>query len=77
MDKSLTEMDYFNCIYSPFGNGPRTCIGNKLAITEVKMILFELVRAFRFQPVPGVSYKRRQFLTVRPDPPLKTIVTRI
>ncbi|XP_022222750.2 cytochrome P450 9c1 [Drosophila obscura] len=36
--------------YLPFGIGQRSCIGNRLALMEVKALLYQLVRRFRLEP---------------------------
>ncbi|CAG7824445.1 unnamed protein product, partial [Allacma fusca] len=36
--------------YQPFGHGPRNCIGNRFALTEVKLALAQLVLNFKFEP---------------------------
>ena len=36
-----------------FIDGPRRCVGYKLALMELKITLFVLVREFVFAPVPG------------------------
>ncbi|GBP26433.1 Cytochrome P450 9e2 [Eumeta japonica] len=38
--------------YMPFGIGPRNCIGSRFAITEVKAMVFELLRNFEVTPSP-------------------------
>lgn len=32
----------------PFGAGPRMCVGVKLALIEIKLVLVDLVRLYRF-----------------------------
>ncbi|CAG7825767.1 unnamed protein product [Allacma fusca] len=36
--------------YQPFGHGPRNCIGNRFALTEVKLALAQLVLNFKLEP---------------------------
>jgi cytochrome P450 len=50
----------------PFGAGPRVCIGANFAMIEAVVILTTLVRAFRFQPVPGHKPRPVARLTLRP-----------
>ncbi|XP_054167395.1 cytochrome P450 3A13-like [Oppia nitens] len=38
--------------YLPFGDGPRNCIGKRLALLELKVILAETIRRFRFYRLP-------------------------
>ncbi|KAJ3360606.1 hypothetical protein HDU91_004475 [Kappamyces sp. JEL0680] len=38
-----------------FGDGPHSCIGQKMANIEIKVILIELLKTFCFTPVPGHS----------------------
>ncbi|KAK3748420.1 hypothetical protein QZH41_005763 [Actinostola sp. cb2023] len=39
--------------FMPFSIGPRTCIGNKFAMIEMKTILLSLMRKFKFTAIPG------------------------
>jgi cytochrome P450 len=39
--------------YLPFGDGPRLCIGNNFALTEIQLVLATLVRRFRLDLIPG------------------------
>lgn len=38
--------------YLPFGVGPRNCIGSRFALTEVKVMVFEVIRRFELSPAP-------------------------
>ena len=42
--------------FLPFGGGPRTCIGKKLALLEMKYMLATLYRHFVFRLVPDFKY---------------------
>ncbi|KAI8818462.1 cytochrome P450 [Fimicolochytrium jonesii] len=39
--------------YLPFGAGPMMCIGQKLAVLEMKMVLIRCLQSFDFELVPG------------------------
>lgn len=45
--------------YIPFGSGPRTCIGNRFAVMEVKIILYYMIKTFRFQVAPNTEIPMR------------------
>ena len=70
--KNVTNLNYL-----PFYTGSRTCIGNKLALTEFKVLLSMLVRNFVFQPVEGFHIRRKNDLVNRPHPHLKLIVSKV
>ena len=42
-----------------FGEGARMCLGYRLAVFEVKVVLASLVKAFVFEEVPGAPIKNR------------------
>ena len=39
--------------YAPFGGGPRLCIGMQFALTEMQLVVLELLRQFRIEEVSG------------------------
>lgn len=39
------------CTFLPFGIGPRTCIGERFAKFEVKILLFHIISNFEIVPV--------------------------
>ncbi len=61
----------------PFYVGIRSCIGNKLALNEFKILLSILVRNFVFQPVEGLVIKRKTGFLSKPDPYVELIVSKV
>ena len=53
--------------YIPFGGGPRTCIGNNLAIVQLLLIVTTLVRRYDFAVVDGQEVGIRPMMLLRPD----------
>jgi cytochrome P450 len=66
-----------NLNYLPFSNGTRSCIGNKVALTEFKIILSMFVRNFVFKPIEGLHIRKRVFPVTKPDPYLGLTVSRV
>ena len=54
--------------YQPFICGPHTCIGNKFAFQELRLALAMLLQGFEFSPLPDVTYRKKQVITLQPDP---------
>ena len=46
-----------------FGEGTRMCLGYRLAVFEVKVVLASLVKAFVFEEVSGAPIKNRSIAT--------------
>lgn len=60
-------------ILMPFSFGPRMCIGNRLAMAEMRLVLAYLLQKFiSFSPVPGFAeVKPKMSLTAKPFPSLQ------
>jgi cytochrome P450 len=69
--------DVTHLTYQPFYTGPRTCIGNKLALAEFKVLLSMLIRNFVFQPIEGFHVKQRIFPLNKPEPHLELAVSKV
>ena len=41
--------------FLPFSAGPRSCIGSKFAMVEMKAVLSTLIQEFVFEEIPGFS----------------------
>ena len=71
----LNPKEEFKSNFMPFLNGARTCIGNKVALNEFKVILSMLIRNFVFKPVEGLNITK-QFGS-KPHPHLELVVSRV
>ncbi len=52
--------------YIPFGAGPRTCIGNVFALTEMQVILPIIVQRASLERLPGYEVELDPSVTLRP-----------
>ncbi|KAH8277638.1 hypothetical protein KR018_002528 [Drosophila ironensis] len=43
------------CTFLPFGVGPRNCIGNRMALMEIKSIVYQLILNFELLPAENTS----------------------
>ncbi|KAF9093149.1 hypothetical protein BGX27_001654 [Mortierella sp. AM989] len=62
--------------YLPFLFGPRSCIGSKFALIELKVMLYYILTQLEFHPVPGFKFKIVVGVTIRPSPGMNLIVKR-
>jgi cytochrome P450 len=65
-----------SCLYFPFGGGPRTCLGNHFAVTEMQVVTALLTRRFRLHLAPDTKVEHGVGLTMRPTGPLPMHVER-
>lgn len=63
--------------FLPFTAGPRSCIGSKFAMVEMKAVLCTLLRHFTFEEIPGFTVTPIIRLTTRPDPPLQLRIRKL
>jgi len=52
--------------YFPFGGGPRQCIGNELALMEIKMILIRMIQLYRFELVSKTPIQMNPLSSLQP-----------
>jgi enediyne biosynthesis protein E7 len=52
--------------YFPFGGGPRQCIGNQFALTEVQLLLATILPRYQFRLLPGAKVVPEPLTTLRP-----------
>ncbi len=60
--------------FFPFGGGPRSCIGEGFAWMELRVVLTEILRRWRFEIGPGQTVKPKASITLRPERPIQVIV---
>lgn len=77
-DRFETEngQEGLKCAYLPFSMGPRVCAGASFALQEATLLIAELVRRFRFRPVPGHTPVPVARLTLRSANGVPLIVER-
>jgi cytochrome P450 len=64
--------------YMPFGAGPRICVGNPFALTELVLVVATMVRSFRVGLAPHRPVVPVGIVTVQPDvPPLFQLTPRL
>jgi cytochrome P450 len=76
LNPSITK-NVTNLNYLPFLTGTRSCIGNKVALTEFKILLSMLIRNFVFKPIEGFQFKTRTLTVNKPSPYLGLAVSRV
>ena len=64
-------------MYTPFGLGPRTCIGQNLAMVELKLVLARLLSRFAFSPSPRYRHAPVFRLTIEPEFGMPMVVTKL
>jgi cytochrome P450 len=70
------EHDRHRFQYLPFGGGPRSCVGARLAIAEALTILALWMRDWRVDPVPGRKVEVSGMVTLRPKGGMPLILSK-
>ena len=63
-------------VYAPFGGGPRQCIGNTFALMEASLLLAAIAQRFRLELVPGQKIRPMPYVTLRPEPGIRMVLSR-
>lgn len=62
--------------YFPFGGGPRQCIGNGFAMMEACLLLAAIAQRFRLTLEPGQRVTPTPYVTLRPEPGIRMLLSR-
>jgi cytochrome P450 len=65
------------CAYTPFGAGPRQCIGRPLAMTEAHLVLATIAQRYRLSTAPGVLVEPEPLMSLRPKGGLPMVLERV
>ena len=65
-DGEATFADVESLSYTPFGGGPRACIGSGFAMMEACLVLAHIARVYRLRVVPGHPVEAQGWITLRP-----------
>lgn len=71
-----SRKEYHRFQYIPFGGGPRTCVGARLALAEALTILAIWLSRWRFQPLAGREIRVSGMVTLRPKGGLPLVVAK-
>jgi len=52
--------------YTPFGGGPRVCIGNSFALMEARLLLATIAQRYRLSLAPGQTVEMNPMITLNP-----------
>lgn len=62
--------------YTPFGKGPRACIGENFAMVETQLILIPLIQTFEFGCMSSEPILPKARISMVPSSPMKLSITR-
>ncbi|KAF9128525.1 hypothetical protein BGW39_004978 [Mortierella sp. 14UC] len=61
--------------YMPFLTGLRNCIGSKLTLMEIKVVLYYHLTNLEYHPVPGFKFRKSSRVNLRLSPGMNLIMT--
>ena len=60
--------------YLPFSTGPHTCLGIQFARAQLRIVIAQLLRHFKFSAPDNVHFKRKLRVTLKSEPPVRLLV---
>jgi cytochrome P450 len=60
------EANFNKRAYTPFGGGPRVCIGNSFAVMEARLLLATIAQRYSLSLAPGQSVEMNPMITLNP-----------
>ncbi len=64
-------------VYTPFGGGPRTCIGKNFALMEAVLLLATIAQNFEIHLIPNQSIVPEATITLQPKNGIKVILKKL
>ncbi|KST66131.1 cytochrome P450 [Mastigocoleus testarum] len=64
-------------VYTPFGGGPRTCIGKNFALMEAVLLLVTIVQKFEINLIPNQSIVPEPTITLQPKNGIKVVLNKL
>ncbi|KAJ6831644.1 cytochrome P450 714C2-like [Iris pallida] len=64
-------------MYMPFGTGPRTCLGQNLAMVELKIVLASILARYRVSPSPNYCHSVNLGVVMGPKYGVNLVIERV